>query len=614
MAVDALQLRPRTTLALFDAALKAAAGSSGVWVLTMPASAALVFTFFTLAEAIQRHQPLLWPVTLWTCAWVLRAICQGAASHFLEQHILGQAEPTARGSFLAAARRAPGLIIASTLQVLVDAGILAFTAGIGFFFIGAHQALFATAMRGEGSALGLFGTASKLLGGARHTAPFLRFCNALQLLLVVNLHTGVAFAMLLGQQLLALDLNFAARFTSLDNGTWVATLFVVAFALFEPVRVATGVLLLIDGRVRQEGLDLVAQVEQLPRRRKLRTSAMVALVLALSAGHAVAQASSEPTVLRQRVDRLVDECEMAPRISEDQVGAIDLVAERDHSALTRFISRVERRAYDEEDCDAAEDDLRAGLKELTATRALEQDSAAQSARDDAREILSRPEFQAIEQQPVVEPEKEETPPNGFWDAFWKWVEKQLKAFFDWLNSRDTPAPVRTPTFGGEMAGANVVMGLIIVAVLGLLIFLLMQFRRRPEALDVQGEEQGLAETKLSSDPMSALSKRPETWAGLADELAERGEFREAIRHLYLALLSHLHRGGVIDYDPTRSNWDYLFAFKGPQGAKASFRELTRRFDFAWYGNVDVSNIAYRAFRGLVQPLLATSDKEPSPNA
>ncbi len=92
----------------------------------------------------------------------------------------------------------------------------------------------------------------------------------------------------------------------------------------------------------------------------------------------------------------------------------------------------------------------------------------------------------------------------------------------------------------------------------------MVFNRAPTqtAQNVQGDERRILETKLSSDPMSALSKRPETWAGLADELAAKGEFREAIRHLYLALLSRLHRDGVIDYDPTKSNWDYLLAFKG----------------------------------------------------
>ena len=62
--------------------------------------------------------------------------------------------------------------------------------------------------------------------------------------------------------------------------------------------------------------------------------------------------------------------------------------------------------------------------------------------------------------------------------------------------------------------------------------------------------------------MSALARAPESWAGLADVLAREGKFREAIRHLYLATLSRLHRDGAIDYDPAKSNWDYFRGFKG----------------------------------------------------
>jgi hypothetical protein len=612
MAVDALQLRPRSTLALYDAALRATAGSSGLWVLTMPASAVVVYAFFTAADAVSRGEALLGPIALLTGAWALRSISQGAASHFLEQQILSPQEPTASASLVAAFKRAPSLIVAGGLQLTVDAALLFLTFGIGFFFVGAHQAIFAAAMRGEGRALSLYGTTARLLGAAKYTAPFLRFCNALQLVLVINLHAMTAFAILLGQQLLALDLNFVARFTSLDNPTWMATVFVTAFSLLEPVRAAVGVLLMIDGRVRQEGLDLVSKVEQLPRRKKpkpvLPVSALLVALLALAVPDtSFAQASVEPSALRHRVERLIDECEMSTRVKKEQLESLDGIPERDHSALSRFVSRVERRAYDEEDCDAAEGDLREGLNELKAARALESAAAAERARTDAQQILSRPEFQVVEKEPKEPEAPEEDEPSAFWD----WVQKMLKRFFEWLFDKDTPEPVRTPAFGGEMAGANVVMVVIVIALVGLLVFLLLQLRRKSDETEVEGETSALAEAGLTTDPMSALSKRPETWAGLADELAAKGEYREAMRHLYLALLSHLHRAGAIDYDPTKSNWDYLFGFKGTGEAKHAFRDLTRRFDFVWYGNLDATELAYRAFRTIVQPLLATREEAPA---
>ena len=109
---------------------------------------------------------------------------------------------------------------------------------------------------------------------------------------------------------------------------------------------------------------------------------------------------------------------------------------------------------------------------------------------------------------------------------------------------------------------------------------------------------------LAGNPDHALSRPPEGWAHLADALAAKGEYREAVRNLYLALLSRLHRDGAIHYDETLSNWDYLRAFRGRPEVKAPFRELTRRFDFAWYGNVPVGVDGYTEFRTLTAPLLA----------
>jgi hypothetical protein len=104
--------------------------------------------------------------------------------------------------------------------------------------------------------------------------------------------------------------------------------------------------------------------------------------------------------------------------------------------------------------------------------------------------------------------------------------------------------------------------------------------------------------------MSALARPPEGWAHLADEFAAKGQYRDAVRSLYLALLSRLHREGAILYDSTLSNWDYLRQFKGRREWLPPFRELTRRFDFAWYGNLPVGADGYRDFRALTSPLLS----------
>lgn len=590
MAVDALELRPRNAVALVDAALRLCATTSGVWALTLPSGALLVAALFALVEAVRRGEPLFGPVALWTGAWVLRALTQGAACHHVEQLVLGTTTPSARSSLKAALARAPGLVVASAWMAMINTVLWGFTLGIGFLFVGAHAAGYAATMRGQGSVLGLYSTCTRLLGPARHVAPWVRIAGLVQLVLAVNLHLFVQGGLSVGGELFGFDVTFLERFASLDNPTWLATIAAVTFALFEPVRAATGALLLIDGRVRQEGLDLLSQLEQLPQRKRPR-----GVSIALAALLAVALPARAETALAQRAANLSDECAMHAL----DLSPLDRVRDEDQSATSRFLSRVERRVFEDGDCEGAEDDLREGLRLFAELQAQPAGLDAQQA---AKDILSRREFQGAAQAPEA-PKEEDDEGQG-------WFARLLKALLEWLRGRE---PDRDPQVdlpqgrGVDMAGANAVMIGALALVTGVLLFILVRSlqRRKPAEL-APDDAGGLVQQPLEHDAMSALSKPPETWAGLADALAARGEYREAIRHLYLALLARLHRDGVIDYDPTLSNWEYLFAFKGASALKSAFKELTRRFDFAWYGNLGNDALAYASFRKVAEPLLGPS--------
>ncbi|WP_232537548.1 DUF4129 domain-containing protein [Cystobacter fuscus] len=155
--------------------------------------------------------------------------------------------------------------------------------------------------------------------------------------------------------------------------------------------------------------------------------------------------------------------------------------------------------------------------------------------------------------------------------------------------------------------ANALVVLLVTAALGVLAVVLWRaFNARGKADEgARLEVSSQSAATLAADPMNALSRAPEGWAHLADELAARGEYREAVRGLYLALLSRLHHQGAIHYDPRLSNWDYLRQFRGRSEWVPPLRELTLRFDFAWYGNLPVGERGYRDFRTLCAPMLST---------
>ena len=609
MAVDALELRPRGAVALLDAAVRLCGRALGVWSLALPAGAALTWALFEFVDAARLGQDMTWPAAGLAGAWLLRGVAQGAACHHLEAAVVGAGEPDAAQSALAALKRLPSLVVAVGHNLLLNLLALTFTGGLALFFLGSHLAAYAVAMRGQGHPLAVYATSARLLGPARHTAGWLRVAGVVQALVALNLHLGATVALQLAGNLLALDVTYADRFASLDNPVWVALLGAVTFTLFEPLRAACATLLLVDGQVRLEGLDLAAALAQVPRRRKARghaAGATAALLLALALPHpARAQASVPPPTagaLSERLGRLAAACGAGKDQGlRESLRAAEQLAPAERSALSRLVARLERRAFDDEDCEGAVAELRTALALARRTAQATADAAA--SRDAAKDILARPEFQvAPPAGPKPEAAAEDAEPPGW---FSKWWDELWESIWRWLRQRRPSEPIdsspHTPAV--DLGLTNVVLVAAVALVVVVLLYLLLRGRTRKDGADADAQSSGLSEAALHEDPMSALARPPEGWADLADVLAQRGEFRDAIRHLYLATLSRLHRDGAIDYDPAKSNWDYFRGFKGPQATLGPFRELTSRFDFAWYGNLDVTARAWQTFRSLSQPLL-----------
>ena len=92
----------------------------------------------------------------------------------------------------------------------------------------------------------------------------------------------------------------------------------------------------------------------------------------------------------------------------------------------------------------------------------------------------------------------------------------------------------------------------------------------------------------------------------AEELAGAGNFLEAVRHLYLAVLSLLHRQRLLRYEPTRTNGEYVqqvrLAPEAPPDLHVPFEQLTTRFDIKWYGERDCPAGDYETCRALAEEI------------
>jgi len=608
VAIAATELRPRSAVALFDAAVRLAARSTGLWALTLPGGAAVTAAAIHFLDQARAGDDG-WAPALWlTGAWFFRAVCQGAASHWAKQLLVGRGETGAARSLLEALKRLPSLAIATVVLGTVSTLILVLTLGIGVFFFNAHLAGFAGVMQGKGHPMAIWGTANRLLGPARRTANAVRICLWSQWVLALNLHIGAQIGLSLAQSLLGLDLTFAERYASLDNPTWVLSIVALTFAVVEPVRAALGTLLLLDGQVRQEGLDLLSAVEQLPSRARPSRAAAAAVAVALLAVAAPARAQDDedagpPSVsdLTTHTLSLAGACDVASGDLSPRLGALSRLDEDQRRAYQRFLDRL-GWYVDDEECDDARALLFSALDQVELsvhTAASHPGPEAASVR--ARAILDRPEFQQPPPRKLRPKEEAHQGEESAWDRFWRQIGEWLRELF--RPRRQVQVPEQELNVGGGQAIAN---GLAIFLVAGVLVALaaLVVLRRRRRGGDGLTQELDVVSAPLAAATQeSALSRPPEGWAALADELAARGQYREAVRGLYLAALSRLHREGALDYDPSLSNWDHVRRFKGPPPWKPPFRELTLRFDFVFYGNVGGTADGYRDFRALSRPLL-----------
>jgi Domain of unknown function (DUF4129) len=208
-------------------------------------------------------------------------------------------------------------------------------------------------------------------------------------------------------------------------------------------------------------------------------------------------------------------------------------------------------------------------------RGSQQVASAGDRSEQLNRILARPEYHLDE-------EKESSIKK-----FLKMVWEELLRF---LISLD-PTPVR----GTELPNTGLLSGFRILLVIILLVASaigaihltkrLRRRRRREEGRDVRevlGEE--IAGDVTSGDLLAT-----------AAELAKQGDYRTAIRRVYIALLLDLERQGRLPLHPSKTNRDYLNALRSERNIYPTFSMMTRTFEIIWYGQRRSTEEEFKGF-------------------
>jgi hypothetical protein len=182
----------------------------------------------------------------------------------------------------------------------------------------------------------------------------------------------------------------------------------------------------------------------------------------------------------------------------------------------------------------------------------------------AREVLSGPAFAS---DPVPPP---------------SWAEEKMKAFNKWLErtlNKLFQKPVKNtnlPTISPKVMWGFV--WILIAGLFALLVWIVAQ---------IIGRRQARAKPLALSSTEEALveARDKETLLTLAEKHARNGEYRYAFRLVYLAVLIALDTEGVLRFDRSKTNWEYVRALRGTgrQDVYDVLVPLTRDFDRVWYG-------------------------------
>ncbi len=110
------------------------------------------------------------------------------------------------------------------------------------------------------------------------------------------------------------------------------------------------------------------------------------------------------------------------------------------------------------------------------------------------------------------------------------------------------------------------------------------FRKKNKALETTGDGEP------ATEDIFAINYQKEI-----DKAEASGNYRLAIRLMFLRLLKDMAGKNIIQYKQDRTNLDYLFQLHST-GYYNNFFRITRNYEYSWYGQFEVGEEAYRIVR------------------
>jgi hypothetical protein len=146
------------------------------------------------------------------------------------------------------------------------------------------------------------------------------------------------------------------------------------------------------------------------------------------------------------------------------------------------------------------------------------------------------------------------------------------------------------SFFGLFAGplGVLLLWLIVLGIVGYIIYRLVLsknsilFQKSAKKKNVAGDVAGVEDIAATN------------WEKLMQKAEQDKDLRLAIRYAYMWLLQLLQEHELIRYRIDKTNYDY-YAELQETAYKQSFRQLSRQYEYAWYGQYPIEDAAFAAY-------------------
>ncbi|HEU5101223.1 MAG TPA: DUF4129 domain-containing protein [Roseiflexaceae bacterium] len=194
---------------------------------------------------------------------------------------------------------------------------------------------------------------------------------------------------------------------------------------------------------------------------------------------------------------------------------------------------------------------------------------------DARERLR----QMLDQPPFKRPDPPQAP--AWLRDLTDWLVRILERLFE-------PLGRISPTGGRTVAWAIASVGALLL--IGVLVYLLRGLRR------------GLVSSARADEDDPEANLTAKTALDQAGGLARGGNYRTAVRYLYLSALLWLDERDILRYDRALTNHEYLERVRDNPALRERMAPIVETFDRVWYGHLPIDAEAFAVYERQVEEL------------